>query len=612
MNMEIPLGNGNATLYSFGGYNYKHSNVYAWTRRWYKDNNKFKFPTDANDNLVFVPGIMRVFASSDGSINADNVYYNPQEDVYIKDYSYALGVRGDLSSGWGWDLSNNTGYNDFHYFGNKTFNASLPAPEQWTKTRFDDGGFRVFQNTTNLDLSKHFSSVAEGLTVSFGGEFRYEKYKLYAGEPDSYRDGGALYQGAAKASGSEGYPGYRPSDESNVHRTNVAGYLDLTLDVTKAWLLNGAARFENYSDFGFVNTYKLATRIKVADNFNIRGSVSTGFRAPTLQQINFSNINTNIVAGELKYVKLYPNYSAAARVVGIPPLKQETSLNASLGFTWRPVSNFTLTLDGYWIRMKNRIVITGNFDSTSVPALAAYQQGSYNDGSPLYAMNFFTNAVNTENTGVDIVADYTKKWGKKSLKLTLAGNIQGIKITKINIPAVLDVSTATRQAFFSTREEYFLKASAPRGKFSLAAEYAFNQYFSIGSHLTYFGKLVTQGFGYSSLPNATAGELGGAGISDAGNGWDPYVTTDDGKSVVPENFVFNPKITTDIYFTYKVSKHASIVWGVDNIFNVHPDLAVTKGAVQSSWGDSESGGAFDAVQMGSNGMRMFGKLLLNF
>ena len=121
----------------------------------------------------------------------------------------------------------------------------------------------------------------------------------------------------------------------------------------------------------------------------------------------------------------------------------------------------------------------------------------------------------------------------------------------------------------------------------------------MGTHVTYFGRLVTQGFGYASLPGAAAGGPGGAGISDAENGWDPYVVADDGVTVVPENFVFHPKVATDIYASVKLSKVTTLYLGVDNIFNVHPDLAVTKGAVYSSWGDSESGGPFDAVQMGS-------------
>ena len=236
----------------------------------------------------------------------------------------------------------------------------------------------------------------------------------------------------------------------------------------------------------------------------------------------------------------------------------------------------------------------------------------YNDGSPLYAINFFTNAVNTTNKGVDIVVDYTKKMGSRSLKILLAGNIQNIMIDKINIPAQLDGSVASRQAFFSTREEAFLKASAPNAKFSLAVEYAFSSKFSAGTHLTYFGKLITQGFGYNTVPGAPDDQLGGAHISDSENGWDPYVVTDDGKSVIPENFVFHPKITTDLYVSLKLSRHTTWIMGVDNIFNVHPDLAITKGAAQASWGDSESGGAFDAVQMGSNGLRMFSKLTFNF
>ena len=608
-NAEIPLAGTKATFYSFGGYNYKHSNVYAWTRRWHSASNQVKFPTDEAGNLIFNPNIMHVFNVSDGTIGPDNVFYNPQEDVYIRDASIALGFKGSIFQNWDWDLSNVTGRNDFHYFGNKTYNASLPLPEQATKNRFDDGGFNFLQNTSNLDLTRHFSDVAQGLTVSFGGEFRYERYKLYAGEPDSYRNGGAFFvrngDTSYKASGSEGYPGYQPTDATTAHRTNTGAYADLAFDFTKAWLVDVAGRYEHYSDFGSVSTFKFATRYKLLDNLNFRGSISTGFRAPSLQQINFSNTNTNIVGGQLVYAKLIPNYSPVAREVGIPQLTKEKATNASLGFTWKPVSNLTFTVDGYWVKMKNRIVITGNFDTT-VTAIKSYLI----DNNVTNA-NFFVNAVNTTNTGIDVVVDYTRKWGKNRFTALLAGNIQQITIDKVNVPDALNDTYAHRQAFFSTREEAFLKASAPKAKASLALEYGIDK-FSIGTHITYFGKLTTQGFGYASVPGAPDGGPGGAGISDSENGWDPYVTSDDGKSVIPENFVFHPKVTTDIYVSYKVSKNFTWFAGVDNIFNVHPDEAVTAGARQSSWGDSESGGAFDAVQMGSNGMRMFTKLAFNF
>jgi iron complex outermembrane recepter protein len=606
-NLEIPVAGTKTTFYSFGGYNYKHSNVYAYTRSWNYDNGlreqPTKFPTDANGNLIFVPGVMLVADPSKGSLDTNNVFYDPQEDVYIKDISSAVGFRGTLGSGWDWDLSNNLGYNDFHYFGNKTFNASLlPYSLEAQKTRFDDGGFSFLQNTANLDITKRFGDIAEGFTLSFGGEFRYERYHLYAGEVDSYLAGGAtLPDGTVKASGSEGYPGYQPTDASIAHRTNTSGYIDLALDVTKSWLIDIAERFENYSDFGFVATEKLATRYKVTDNFNLRGSVSTGFRAPTLQQLNFSNTNTTVIGGNLEYTKLVPNYSVVAKTAGIPKLTQETSNNVSLGFSWKPIHNLTIAVDGYVISVKNRIVISG-----------LYNQGDSTLGVPLNnllasqgisAAQFFANAVNTTNQGIDIVLDYTKRWGNQHYKILLAGNIQGLTINQINVPSTFKGSAADSATFFSDREQYFLKASAPRAKFSLNLEYGMNK-FAIGTHLTYFGDVKELGFGETSAP------------STAPDPFFPYVELDNNSAAVPEIFDFKPKITTDLYASYRVAKTATITIGVDNLFNVHPDKAIVPGSINptasSSFGDSESGGPFEAVQMGFDGMRLFAKLIFNF
>ena len=611
LNFEAPITGSKTTFYANAIYNAKHSNVYAWTRNFY--NHPEKFPTDANGHLIFVPGIMHVSGFSNGTLNPDNVFYNPQEDVYLKDASLTVGFKGSYANDWKWDLSNVIGYNDFHYFGNNTFNGTLAEGIASTKTRFDDGGFSFLQNTTNYDVSKYFSSVADGFTLSFGAEFRHENYKIYKGEDDSWG-----YSVAPKyypnvdatrdvASGSQGFPGFRPSDETNASRTNIGAYADGALDITKNWLVDAAVRVENYSDFGSSFRWKLASRYKLTDNFNIRGSVSTGFRAPSLQQINFSNINTNIVAGSLQYIWLAPNTSEVARAAGIPKLKQETSINYSLGFAWKPVKNLTVTVDGYLIHLYNRIIFSGQF-SASLPALAPYMP---NVSPALNSVQFFANAVNTTNTGADIVLDYNKKWKKNSFKVLLAGNLQNININKINIPAPLNDTYFNRQTFFSTREQTFLKASAPKSKYSLLLEYGINK-ISFGTHLTYFGKITTQGYGYASVPGAPAGEAGGAGISDAGLGYDPHVPSDDGTTVVPENFVYNGKVATDLYINLKLNSHISWIAGVDNIFNVHPDLAATKGAKSWSWGDSESGGPFDAVQMGYNGIRMFTKLSFNF
>jgi iron complex outermembrane receptor protein len=606
-NAEIPLAGTNTTFYSFGGYNYKHSNVYAWTRSWGNPHRSqpTKFPTDAAGNLVFVPGIMHVYDPGKGGLDTNNVYYNPEEDVYIKDVSFAFGFKGKLGGSWDWDISDNTGYNDFHYFGNKTFNASLlPYEKQATKTRFDDGGFSFLQQTANLDISRHFSGIAAGMTLSFGGEFRYERYKLYAGEEDSYLAGGATLGpgGQAKASGSEGYPGYQPSDANTAHRTNVSGYADLAVDVTKEWLIDIAERFENYSDFGFVATQKIASRYKITDNFNVRGSVSTGFRAPTLQQLNFSNTNTNIINGNLVYSKLVPNYSEIARTAGIPKLTQETSTNASLGFTWQPVKNLTFAIDGYTINIKNRIVISGQY-AAGDPTLGTALNAALASQGIQYAQ-FFANAVNTTNTGLDIVADYLYRLGHSHIKITLAGNLQGIKINKINVPSTFSGSPADSANFFSDREQYFLMASAPRSKYSLNLEYGARK-FTVGTHLTRFGSLSTLGFGETATPATSA------------DPYFPYVTLDKTGEAVPEVFHFGTKVTTDLYASYALTRSLTWTIGVDNLFNVHPDKAVVPGSVSlatgtSSWGDSESGGPFDAVQMGFDGMHLFTKLIFNF
>nr|NIN35346.1 TonB-dependent receptor [Gammaproteobacteria bacterium] len=291
-NMEIPVAGTKTTFYSFGGYNYKNSNAYAYTRNF--SAHPERFPTDANGKLIFVPGIMK--KTADGS----ETYYNPIEDVHITDYEGSAGFRGTLGKGWNWDISNTIGYNNFHYFGQKTFNASLDAAGA-NKTNFDDGGFSFLQNTVNAGVNKN---ISKGFNLAFGTEYRYENYKIYKGEEVSY----ALYD-QSKAPGAQGFPGFQPDDEINANRSVIAGYADASIDVTSRWLIDMAVRAENYTDFGGVATYKFATRYKVTDNFNLRGSVSTGFRAPSLQQINFSNTETSILGGQLVAVKIVPNYS---------------------------------------------------------------------------------------------------------------------------------------------------------------------------------------------------------------------------------------------------------------------------------------------------------------
>ena len=359
--------------------------------------------------------------------------------------------------------------------------------------------------------------------------------------------------------------------------------------------MDGAVRFENYSDFGSVATFKFATRYKIGQNFNIRGSVSTGFRAPSLQQINFQNTLTSFSGGILVNALFARNGSSITKAAGIPDLKEEKSVNGSLGFSWKPMPGLTITLDGYIVKVKDRIVESGLF-SASDPTLPA----SFISQIPadVATVQFFANAVNTTNYGVDVVADYSKKWGKSGLKLLLAGNFQKMKVDAINVPSALNGTVLNQKTFFSDREEAFLLASAPNLKFNLSADYTCKKY-GAGVHLNYFGKIKLLGFGDAlpDNPNQT--------------GINPQVPTDANGSVyVPEAFNFNGKLVTDAYLSYRLTKKIAVFIGVDNILNVHPNLGVNPEA-KGWFGDNESGGPWDSVQMGFNGRKLFGKISVN-
>jgi iron complex outermembrane receptor protein len=293
-----------------------------------------------------------------------------------------------------------------------------------------------------------------------------------------------------------------------------------------------------------------------------------------------------------------PNTSKIARAAGIPDLKEETSVNGSLGFSWKPAKGFTVTLDGYIVKVKDRVVLSGLFskdDPTLPPSFTSQFPAE------VATAQFFANAVNTTNTGLDIVADYSKKWSNNSIRILLAGNFQHMTLDKINYPSALNSTPLQRKTFYSDREEAFLKASAPNGKFSLGTDFTHKK-MGVGIHLTSYGKIVLLGFGDGASPS---------GDNPNYSGINPQVPTDaDPNIYVPEQFNYNGKVTTDIYGSWKFSKKISLFIGADNLFNVHPDPGFNPKA--KGWaGDNESGGPWDSVQMGFNGLRIFTKIVLD-
>ncbi|MEJ8842188.1 TonB-dependent receptor [Lacibacter sp. H375] len=576
LNAEIPIA-GKTSFYAFGGYNGKKSDAYAFTRNW--SARPERFPTDNNWKLIFVPSVMKV--------TADDTTFSPHIQTNVNDFSMAAGVRGISNGGLNWDISNTIGRNNFHFYGDKTFNASLGS----NQTHFDDGGFNFLQNTVNANFSKELNAKTN---LAFGAEYRYERYSLYAGEEASYKNfspnkfftdsnGDDIYV----AGGAQGFPGYQAADEVTANRSVIGAYGDMEFDITRNFLVTIAARFENYSDFGFTHNYKVATRLKLAPTFNLRGSFSTGFRAPSLQQINFSSTFTTVQGGNIAEVKIAPNYSELAKLAGIPDLTQEKSTNVSLGFTWKPVSDFSITIDGYMVKVKDRVVLSGQFDafdSNLDPALAARLQSL----NVSYAQ-FFANAVNTTNKGIDVVMDYNKRWGSQSFRALFTGNFQEMTIDKINVPAKLSGSDFLKSTFLNDREQKFILASAPKTKFGFNFEYGCKS-LTVGTRLTYFGKIDLLGYGEDGL------------------GIKPQVPTDANSSIyVDDRYIYNGKLVTDLYLGYKINSKISLFGGIDNLLNVHPDLGVAPGA--KGWAfNNETGGPWDAVQMGGNGLRFFLRL----
>ena len=572
-NSEIPIKGTRTTFYSFGGFSRKTSQDYAFTRDFAA--NPKRFPTDAAGNVIQVPGI--IYTTPEG-----NIVYNPIIGTHNTDASIAVGFRGTLGKDWDWDLSNNTGNNKFHFFGDKTFNASLGS----SPNHFDDGGSEFLQNTTDLNFSKHVSKVWSGLNIGLGAEYRYEDYKIFAGEPASY-----MTYDTAKAGGSQGFGGYQPSDAVNATRSVLGAYADLEADVTSKWLVDFAQRVEHYSDFGGTYNLKLATRYKVTDNFNIRGSAGTGFRAPSLQQINYSSTFTNVEGGVTSEVKIAPNYSPITRAAGIPNLKQEKSKNYGLGFTYKPIPELSISTDGYMIKVKDRVVLSGQFSADNTDLDPAFIAELNN--LKVAQAQFFANAANTTNQGVDIVIEYNKVVGDHRFKLLFAGNVQHMTIDKINYPARLSATDELRQTFLSDREQKFILASAPPEKFSLNPEYGYKK-FTVGTRFTYFGKIDLYGYGENE------------------DGIHPQVPLDaDQNTLVPDEYMYQGKVTSDLYFGYKISKKARVSIGCDNVFNVHPDLGYVVGA--KGWDyNNEPAGPFDAVQMGQDGRRFFARIGFTF
>jgi iron complex outermembrane receptor protein len=523
LNAGVPI-KGATSFYLFGGINQREGSAYAYTR---------SATSERNVPAIYPNGFDPLIGSS------------------ISDRSASFGVKTKMGA-WNADFNATLGFNRFKYDVSNTLNTSLGTS---SPTSFDAGGFQLSQNMVGMHFNRAFSAVAQGLNIAMGTELRQDKYKIFEGEEASFRQ----YPNPDDApGGSQGFPGFQPADATSQDRTNWGAYADAELDVTKSFMLSGAVRVENYNDFGWTTNVKLASRLKLSELFALRGSISTGFRAPSLPQINFSNTFTNVAAGVISEVVIAPNSGSLASAVGIPALKEETSVNASLGFTTRPVRNLSITVDGYMVDIKDRVVLTGFFDQDDDVI------GDILENRNIGAAQFFTNAVDTKTTGLDAIITYAMKAGKGNLSTTLAANFNKLEIDKINTVAKLK---GKEETYFSIRERYFLMASAPKHKISFSVDYKVNN-FSSNLRFTKFASIE---------------------LID----YEPKIEK------------FKGRITTDLSFSYLIKKRVTLTVGGANIFDVYPEFRADPGL-------TETGTRYEAIQMGMGGAMYFAKVGILF
>lgn len=500
-------------FYSFGGVSLRQGDGFGFRR----------LPDDLNEESlqVYPNGFQATLKSN------------------VNDFSNSTGLRYS-ANGWNVDLSNTFGLNTFKYNLENSINKSLGFD---SPTDFYAGRHLFLQNTVNLDFSKR---INENFNLAFGGEYRFEQYKIEAGDEASYT-----------GSGSESFVGFSPTNAVKGDRNSFAAYVDGELKFGN-FSADLAGRFENYSDFGNTINGKLALRYEYIKGYSIRGAISTGFRAPSLQQKYFSNSYTDFYFDDngnqsLVTKGIIRNESDLSRELGLDQLKQEKSVNASLGLTFRPTSKLFITVDGYFIRVNDRIVLTSDITD---PALEQYN---------VAAARIFSNAVDTETKGLDVVISYDTRLGKGKLNASLSGNLNETKIVDYHFPSAL---TIPREQFFGPDQVNIIESLSPKTKASLALNYNISG-FNFMVRNTYFGKVIKNGYPYGSIQEHTG------------------------------------KVVTDASIGYDITNNFNFTIGANNLLDVFPDKQVAENSYYGVF-------PYAPVQMGMTGAYYFARASFKF
>jgi iron complex outermembrane receptor protein len=467
--------------------------------------------------------------------------FSPKESIEETDHAFTVGAKGAAAS-WKWDLATTYGHDLDKVYVLSSANASLYADTLTTTSQgfsphtFYDGSYKASQWTSTLDLAREFDvGLAEPLNLAVGSEYRREMYGIVAGDTESYYKTGA-----------QSFLGYAPVNAGVHHRTVYAAYVDLAADVTNRWKVDAALRYEHYSDFGHTTVAKLTSRYDFSDAIAVRGTVSTGFRAPTLAEAFYSGINV----GPTSVSGVFAPNSPGAAFLGVSGLRPEKSKNYSLGFVARAYPGLTMTLDLYQITIRDRIVQSGNFygyNSNSnviqspsvIQALQAngvvIDPSIFTASSGSVSVLSFVNGMDTRNRGADFAVTYAEDFDRFGrVDWSLSANYNELSILKINAPPS---NVDQRVTLLDSSAQASLTTEAPRWRF-------------IGSAFWVLGKFsvnLRESF-YSSSRGLSQNPVG----------------------AFQDTVLIKSAFTTDLEFAHEARKGVRLSIGANNLFNHYP------------------------------------------
>ncbi len=470
----------------------------------------------------------------------------PKINSDINDISYNFGYTTEFDNDSSLDLSYTYGQNKIDYVTSDTINSSFANSLRYTSTLSADEiratvpreatayGLELALQTINLDYTVSY----DALELAIGAEMRSDWYTVNAGDEYSYRDydtqaGQSLYA-TDRSAGTQGFGGIGPLSEVDETRDVISFYVDMETELNDNIIINGAIRYDDYEGFGDSTNFKLAANWSITDDFALRSAVSTGFRAPSMQQLYFNNISTQFIdnpadpAGDQIAVQIgtFRNDSVLAQSIGIPELKEEESTNFSIGAVWGVTDDINVTIDYYTIDIDDRIVISNKLgyglSNTLDNALTAAGAG---------AGQFFLNGADTETKGFDIITTWNTEVAGGDLNLTFAANFTDTEVAKVFTPANSALGDIDPSDIFSEQDISIIEEWQPKDRISVSALYTYDD----------------------------------LSVNLAFNRYGEYTVTDGGRQT------FGAEVLTDLRVKYQINENMSVNIGGNNIFDVYPD-----------------------------------------